>query len=215
MRKGITIGAILVTLIMGLVVLANPIAATYVEGEVTIDKKADPWCDPNDPDPIQFTNEAVPVETEVVWRLYIGIWNGLQDTITNVRVKDRFGGELEVDYEPFAPFTNKGQITITTKGNSDKVFLDWYIESLNPGESCFLWVLISTDINPGGHQSYTSTGEYLWNSGSVIKYNDAAGVQHSVHTGQIWVTVVDVVPEVPDDGNGDVGDIGGFGLPAE
>jgi uncharacterized repeat protein (TIGR01451 family) len=203
MRKIMTMGLILVMVLMGFVALASPIASEEECEPITIFKCALPWGG----QPWPWDNENVPVGQNVEWEFSITVTNNMQDPITNVRVKDRFGGELESD-SGLVLSPSHGTATITLKGMTEKMFLDWYIGTLGPGESARLTFYISTDINPGGHQSYTSTGTYLWNSGSVVKYEYPVGEQHSVHSNLIWVNVVDI------NGGFEAEDTG-FGLPAE
>lgn len=109
-------------------------------------------------------------------------------TAENVRLYDRFGAELMVvgwtavgtfDYDPY----------FYTKGNSEKVFLFWDIGTHEPGEYATLYLTMATDINPGGHQEYTSPGCYMLNSGATVKkvYD---GVQYSWETPQLPIEVV-------------------------
>lgn len=90
--------------------------------------------------------------------------------IEDVVVKDRLGGDLGfADSEPWPS-------SIDTKGKTEKVFLEWEIGTLAPGDSATIDLLVYTDINTGtgngkkaGHQEYTSTGEHELNSGATAK----------------------------------------------
>lgn len=108
-------------------------------------------------------------------------------TAEDVRLYDRFGAELEVvDWSAEGTYANDPYFY--TKGNSDKVFLFWDIGTHEPGQHAILYLTMATDINPGGHQEYTSPGTYWLNSGAVVKkiYD---GVQYSWETPQLTIEV--------------------------
>ncbi|MHC4540266.1 MAG: hypothetical protein ACYS74_10860 [Planctomycetota bacterium] len=104
--------------------------------------------------------------------LRITVTNGTAEDIESIVVKDRLGGDLEfVDASPYPD-------TVDTKGNSEKVFLEWELGTLAGGASTTIDLLVATDINPGnssqknpkpGKQEYTSEGEKVLNSGANAK----------------------------------------------
>lgn len=133
---------------------------------------------------------TIKTETETQWKLIIEVTNTFTYTMTNVVIKDRFGAEIEID-EPFPDSITHGTVSYTTKGKSDKVFLTWEIGDLLSGETATLTLLVSTDINPAGHQEYTEPGICELNSGATLKFIDPEqDVQLSAYTDSIFVTVL-------------------------
>jgi hypothetical protein len=124
----------------------------------------------------------IEINEDVQWAFHIEVKNIFADeTLYNVVVTDRLGAELEVDDEP-AAYATKGTFTAERKGN---VKIEWTIGELAPGETVHLYMWISTRLK-GKKQSYTSCGEYEWNSGATLKFNyGMGGVQYSAHTGQM------------------------------
>ncbi len=94
--------------------------------------------------------------------------------------------EAIIDY---AAVPTQGTATLTTQGNSNKEFLKWEVGTLGPGGTANLVLMAQTDLNPAGHQEYTSPGTYEFNSGAVLKFL-VDGKQTSFETGSIMVTVV-------------------------
>jgi hypothetical protein len=109
-------------------------------------------------------------------------------TFTDVMVTDRFGAEIALN--PQWIHTNMGDWSYYTKGKSEKVFLEWEIGTLGPGETANLVVWAHTDLNPSGHQEYSEPGIYEFNSGAVVKFR-VEGKQRSFETGSVMVTVVE------------------------
>ncbi|MGD8506199.1 MAG: hypothetical protein PVF15_05985 [Candidatus Bathyarchaeota archaeon] len=128
----------------------------------------------------------IEVGEDVVWLFHISVsnWWGTND-FTDVVVTDKLGAELEID----SPFNmTHGTVEIRLTGKSEKVHLTWYVGTLSPGERAHLYFLVSTDINPGGKQEYTTPGWYELNSGPTAKYR-VLGEQYSyeANTLGIWV----------------------------
>jgi hypothetical protein len=122
-------------------------------------------------------------------------------TMENPVVKDRFGGDLEVDGTSTKEFISPpwtGTVVLKYKGKTEKVQLTWKeFGDIADGDTAQLWIEISTDVNPGtgngkkpGHQEYTSPGEHYLNSGAVVKFIDSEGTgfQLSAHTPPLLVT---------------------------
>jgi len=164
---------------------------------------------------------VVPIGTDVHWIVDIVVTNILGDSIAtmeDVVVKDRFGGDLELDKiddgakdppEPtekkketvdwgFTGSNNRGTVQYT--GKTNKVHLTWDVGTLVVDGNKTLSLEISTDENPGKgkndpHQEYTSPGWNDLNSGAVVKFIDAGeestGFQLSAHTPALSVYVPD------------------------
>lgn len=115
----------------------------------------------------------------------IQVHNGSDVTWNDVTVKDRWGAEIAVNFS----HATHGIPVFTTKGSSEKVFLEWEIGDLAAGETANLVLMTMTDLNPGGNQSYTEPGDYEYNSGAVVKYR-VEGKQNSFGTGTVWVSVL-------------------------
>jgi hypothetical protein len=145
-------------------------------------------------------------KTETQWAVVIDIVNPFSYTMNDTVITDRFGAEIEID-EPFPYSITHGTVSNTTtedkskgpakgkpdkrKGTSEKVFLTWEIGDLDPGETARLILLVSTDLNPAGHQEYTSPGIYELNSGATLKFIDPLqDMQLSAVTDSIYVTVL-------------------------
>jgi hypothetical protein len=143
---------------------------------------------------------TVTVGTDVHWDFFITVTNlNLGFTMYDVEIWDRFGAEIEGHGDPVV---SMGSYNINLKGNSKKIFLYWDVGDLvvpPPGEgeasSARLDWEISTDTNPKGHQEYTSPSPpcdpYEMNSGVVLKFKNAEGIQFSAHTPQIFVHAVE------------------------
>jgi hypothetical protein len=131
---------------------------------------------------------VIKVGEEVKFLMVIQVRNPSRMPWTNVKVKDRFAAELEIDGIPVGP--THGDLELTTKGKSEKVFLEWEIGDLGPLEVANLVLHVSTDENPAGKQEYTSPGIYEFNSGAVLKFRDPRGKQHSFETGSIYLEVL-------------------------
>ncbi len=129
----------------------------------------------------------IEVGEEVVWMMHISVsnWWGTED-FTDVVVKDNLGAELEVDD---IVSVSHGYVEMTLTGKSDKVHLVWYVGTLTPGERAHLYFQVSTDINPGGKQEYTSAGWYELNSGPTAKYRQL-GTLYSYEVPSIWIQVL-------------------------
>lgn len=86
-----------------------------------------------------------------------------------------------------------GDFVIMWTGNSVKVHFMWEVGSMSAGETRKIWLVVSTDTNPAGHQEYTSPGCYALNSGATVKAILAStGKQFSAETPSIWIRVLPV-----------------------
>jgi outer membrane protein assembly factor BamB len=115
------------------------------------------------------------------------------DTIFDVMVKDRLGGDLMlVSYDEPAV----GAVETYVKGNTEKVFLTWDGFDLGPGETATLDLLVATDVNPGQgkkavpQNEYTEAGPHELNSGANVK-GILHGLQLSATSDSITVDVVE------------------------
>ncbi len=120
---------------------------------------------------------------------------GAELKIDNIQTPDKTYTFTYLDYETKYPTReayvsiSDGTTTITRKldwrgatfgdepykfrifwtGESHKVQFRWDIGELNADETITIIVGVSTDLNPGGKQEYTSTCEHCINSGAVLK----------------------------------------------
>lgn len=129
---------------------------------------------------------VVEVGENCVWLVTIYLVNDQGAPMTNVKVTDNLGGELEIDSYVYI---SKGTVDVVTTGASEKIHLTWNVGNLAVGEPAWLIFYISTDINPGGKQEYTSPGEYFLNSGPTMKWL-IDGIQGSLEMPPIMVTVL-------------------------
>jgi hypothetical protein len=71
-----------------------------------------------------------------------------------------FDGDFAGDIDAFFVFWT---------GRSCKAHFKWTIGPMEENESKIIYLVISTDINPGGHQEFTSPGITYLNSGATVK----------------------------------------------
>ncbi|UCE37407.1 MAG: DUF11 domain-containing protein [Thermoplasmata archaeon] len=105
-------------------------------------------------------------------------------------------GDGKIDEDIDVLWLSQGSVSITLRGtppHSDKVYMYWDVGTLAPGETALLRLPVFTDRNPGdnvnfpqGHQSFSSPGYYIMNSGGVVKWLDERGKQHSAHTLRLY-----------------------------
>jgi hypothetical protein len=138
-----------------------------VQKELTHINDSDEW----DLDPT-YDLPLVPTHTELEFRMVITITNNTASDITDIVAKDRLGGDLRL----YAWGWTQGTPSYYTKGNSDKVFIDWEVGTIAAGQSAYLTLYVLTDVNPGtgngkkaGNQEYTSEGIHELNSGANAK----------------------------------------------
>ena len=152
------------------------------------------------PDPVGWVGDMpqVSIDTSVTFTMPITVNNQSLLNLNDAWVKDRLGAELEVvPYGEEDPFDETiGEATYYTKGKSEKVFIDWYLD-IGAGSTETLTIVAKTDINPGGgnkiHQEYTSPDVYELNSGATLTfYVTVAGEDISlvVTTDGLWVEAV-------------------------
>jgi len=83
-----------------------------------------------------------------------------------------------------------GDFFIYWTGNSCKIHFQWNIGDMTAGETEVMYLVISTDLNPAGHQEFTSCGTYFLNSGATVK-GFVNGRQVSAEAAPIPIKVVD------------------------
>lgn len=140
-------------------------------------------------------DESIEVGEKVTFLEVIQVHNSSPFDWTMATVEDRWGAEIDVEIRllfnnPPAPTT----ATLATRGRSAKESLFWNIGTLRPGETVNLVLDAETDLNPAGHQEYTTPGVYEFNSGVVLKFKvQPPGAkkpqQRSFETGMVLVTV--------------------------
>lgn len=131
----------------------------------------------------------IEVGEEVEFLQVIQVHNPTGQMWSDVKVSDNFGAEIEVVKHD----ATQGTVVLTTKGNSEKVVLDWDVGDLDPGETANLVLRTKTDITPGGDQSYTECSYHEYNSGAVLKFlveGNKKPRQESYDTGAIIVSVL-------------------------
>jgi hypothetical protein len=126
---------------------------------------------------------------------------------TNVVVKDRWGAEIDVT----AATPTHGTAALTTKGKSEKEFLEWVIGNLADGETASLVLRSVTDLNPAAHQEYTECSYHEFNSGAVLKFRNPDGKQRSYETGGIIASVLteDALGDCDEDWSSDADELTG------
>jgi hypothetical protein len=131
----------------------------------------------------------IEVGEEVQFLIVIHVHNPTGENWTSVVVKDRFGAEIDIT----TAIPSVGTATLSTKGKSAKEFLEWDIGDLAAGGVANLVMMGNTDLNPAGHQEYTETGIYEFNSGAVLKFRDSRNKQKSFETGNLTVRVLPAI----------------------
>ncbi|MEA2093456.1 MAG: hypothetical protein U9P11_02695, partial [Pseudomonadota bacterium] len=116
----------------------------------------------------------------------IQVHNDTGENWGNVVVTDRWGAEIGVT----SANPTKGTVTLTTKGKSEKVFLEWDIGMLLAGETANLVLRTATDLNPAGKQEYSECSYHEYNSGAVLKYRNEFNKQRSFGSGELVVSVL-------------------------
>ncbi len=165
----------LIVALLSLTMLLVPSAFANDCDGVTITKEIINTCEyPSDP----TCGLGIYPDEPYVWYVMITVTNLGDETMMDVYLKDRFGGEFAVAVVEGAPPT-----ILTTHGKTAKVFLDFEFGDLAPGDSFSVILEVSTDINPGGRPEFTSCGCYEMNSGATVQW-----VGGSASTGPIIVT---------------------------
>ncbi len=145
----------------GMVFVGNENGKIYAFYPITVTKELVSYTDADG-------DGIIEIGEETSFVLEITVTNNDADNpISDVVVKDRLGGDLEVD-DPGA-FIVSGPPGKNQKKKTNKVFLNWEVGALGPGESRTTTIVVSTDINPGGHQEYTEAGIHCLNSGVNAK----------------------------------------------
>jgi len=132
----------------------------------------------------------IEVGEKIVWQLVIMIQNdpalfGTTGSYMNVVVTDNLGAELQIDDY----YATRGDVSWYTTGNSEKVHLEWTIDQLYLNWAAYLYLTVSTDLNPAGRQEYTSPGCYELNSGPTMKFQ-VDGLQQSIEMNSIMIEVL-------------------------
>ncbi|UCG68123.1 MAG: hypothetical protein JSV09_09860 [Thermoplasmata archaeon] len=189
MRKTLAVISVLAMVLVGFMAMTSPVGAKS-HGEV------DWFWNSGVSACGGFENDAVPVGMFVGWIYTISIENTFTEDMTDVVVKDKFTRELMVCQGCPGipdPSTSQGSMELTTKGKTEKVFLEWDVGTIPAGESAMLMLVIGTDMNPKGHQEFTSTGPYELNNGAILRY-DMGGFKWRETTDPIPITVVEMPP---------------------
>ena len=146
-------------------------------------------------------DDVCELEEECKWNLEIWVKNNGPGTITGVNVTEKLGAELQIDDPTPPPIQPPHEVSSGTfftwevTGATFKVHMQWEIGTLKVGDTAYLKLQISTDVNPGGHHEYTTCGEcYYLNSGATLKYL-FEGVQDDDHEPEVKVCIpCDSVP---------------------
>lgn len=185
MRKGITILAIFVIVVSGLMAMANPVAAKN-HGDVDwFWTSAQSACG-------SFENDAVPMDKMVGWMFRIYVENTFDEDMTDVVIKDKLAPELMICVgcpDIPDPYASQGDYYITMKGKTDRMWLEWDVGTIPAGGYAIMVLVMASDINPKGQQEFTETGTYALNSGAILRY-DMGGFKYRETTENILVTVV-------------------------
>lgn len=108
--------------------------------------------------------------TNYIWTLRFEIIS-IYYSIINIKVEESLSAELEYDINTIAK--SDGTVDVNPMGSKpDKsaVNITWTFESLTVGDLAYMELEFSTDLNPAGHQEYTSCGCYNLTSGPRLTY---------------------------------------------
>lgn len=129
----------------------------------------------------------VTVGQEVCWTFLYTISNPYGYHISNVRITDNFGANLNVAVAS-GPSQGTATVDLRGSGKSKQYRLTWNVGALDPGESATLSLSVCTGKNPASKQEFTSPGWHVLNSGATAKWiNDDTGIQESQVSGTIEV----------------------------
>ena len=143
--------------------------------------------------------DIVETHSKHYWTLLITITNTGESSANDVIVKDVLPAELGLtDYT-----ASMGCLIHEPTGEvmSGASHLTWELGTLAPDESATLSLEITTLLNPGGNQEFTSPGNYSLNDGAWATANDTATGQEisAGPTEPIIVTVFEVPEEEPEE----------------
>jgi len=85
-----------------------------------------------------------------------------------VKITDAIGTIVQTGLVD-ATGVNFGDFFVYWTGNSCKAHFQWNIGPMDEGDTRTIFLVISTDLNPAGHQEFTSTGITYLNSGATVK----------------------------------------------
>jgi len=93
-----------------------------------------------------------------------------------VKILDKNGDEYETGYVDWRGVRFDGCVACDTDtfhvfwtGRSCKAHFEWTIGPMEKDESKIIYLVVSTDVNPGGHQEFTSPCTHYLNSGATVK----------------------------------------------
>ncbi|MHA1938458.1 MAG: hypothetical protein ACW97O_09650 [Candidatus Thorarchaeota archaeon] len=165
---------------------------------LTVDKESIAAEDLGDGDGVLELSE----DWEWIWE--VTVTNASIASVNGSIVKDNLGGDLEllavspdnVTWYAIPAGMKKGTfiepntgLEVMWTGKTLKPHLWWTVGDLAPGDSATLYLKVSTDINPGGKQEYTSLGEHCQNSGATAKGLLQGWYEVEALSDQICVTV--------------------------
>lgn len=139
---------------------------------------------------VHHSDPTTGLQLQTFYQWWIQIQVCTPYTITNVRLSDRFGAEFAVELVAYEGGTGGSAPVLSTQGNSEKVFLKWFIGTLQGGTCATIWLHVWTDHNPAGKQEFTSYGTYYLNSGAVVKWLENCHEQHSLETTPLMISTV-------------------------
>jgi hypothetical protein len=156
---------------------------------------------------------VIAVGEHIIYHFFIGVQNDSGDTLYDVEVQDRFGGDLavgDVGEDLTDPDHNQADVIddeqnlmceLSQKGKTNKEFLDCVADeggdqNLEDGGSASVAVTAETDYNPGQgkkdtpKREYTSCGIHEPNSGATVLFHLFDDpIEYSLSTDPITVEV--------------------------
>ena len=126
---------------------------------------------------------AVPLHSVESWDFTVLVTNIFDYDMTNVIVEDHFGANLEVE---FADASKGTYLQYANKPGHQQKF-KWQVGDLASLETVTLKLTVSTGIDRGGEQLFTTAGHKVLNSGATVKWTNSTGKKGSAESGQVEV----------------------------
>lgn len=159
------------------VVVYDRLGAEFMINGICIDYPMQPEDLPDYmPEPISYVEPPELIQDFSYTFGYGGVKYGNPVRDGAVFVADNYGpndgsGNVDSSGVTFGPITigTTKEFFVYWTGNSCKAHFQWNIGPMDAEETRTIYLVVSTDLNPAGHQEFTSTGITYLNSGATVK----------------------------------------------